>query len=349
MPRLTPPQATDPTLDARTDGIAVPVLCGFPPRLGVLTFDALGIHVTATEPFGVPWGAVTQVSASRGEVHLRAGARRVVLSVAVDRISEPALAGPLVRLLEAARAGTFDRSGSAFLEFRNASDRLRDEFHDEDDLFTPVVLGLVLVASVAACVAMAPHILALGTAPAVVNGIFVLDSRLSPLDPRSLLTGLGAAAMLSSLIVRAASRGQAAAWARGTLRGWHRGRAVSQVARGVLATIIHRPAIAAAVLLLGAALALPAARTLVVFDGSGVKVVRELPFLDEERSWRAVADISTIPAPFDRHPTGIAVVVRFADGLSITTLGHYLHGGTDKQLFDIARTWRDAAAERGGQ
>ena len=43
------------------------------------------------------------------------------------------------------------------------------------------------------------------------------------------------------------------------------------------------------------------------------------------------------------------VVVRFADGASITTLGHYLRGGTDKQFLDVARTWRDAATERRGQ
>ncbi|HEX4745109.1 MAG TPA: hypothetical protein VFW12_10640, partial [Candidatus Limnocylindria bacterium] len=112
----------------------------------------------------------------------------------------------------------------------------------------------------------------------------------------------------------------------------------------VLAMVVDRPAISAAVLLMGVALALPSARAVVVFDGSGVRVVRELPFLDDARPWQAVAEISAIPAPLDRHPSGVAVVVRFADGASFTTLGHILHGGTDKQFFDVARTWRDAAS-----
>lgn len=349
QPSLAAAPPPEPILGARTNGIAVPVFSGFPARLGQLTFDTLGIHVTSKEPFGVLWSAVTHVDARRGEVLIRTNARRLALTVAVDRVVEPALAGPLVRLLAEARGGSLERSGSALLEFRNAADRLREEFLDEDDLFTPGVIGLVLAASAATCVAVAPHILALGASPAVLNGVFVLDSPLSPLDPRSLLIGLAAAAMLTSLIVRVASRGQAVAWARGTLRGWHRGRPVSLAARGVLATIIHRPAISAAVLLLGVALALPTARTLVVFDGAGVKVVRELPFLDEERSWRAVADISAVPAPLDRHPSGVAVVVLFADGASISTLDRYIRGGTDKQFFDVARTWRAAATERGGQ
>ena len=121
----------------------------------MLTFDELGIHVTAKEPLGVPWSAVTHVGARRGQVLIRAGARRLVLAVAVDRIAEPALAGPLVRLLAEARGGSLDRSGSAVLDFHNVADRLRDEFMDEDDLFTPAVVGLVLAASAAACVAMA--------------------------------------------------------------------------------------------------------------------------------------------------------------------------------------------------
>jgi len=297
----------------------------------------------------VLWSAVTHVGARRGQVLIRTSARRLVLAVAVDRIAEPALAGPLVQLLAEARGGSLDRSGTALLDFRNAADRLREEFLDEDDLFTPAVVGLVLAASAAVCVAMAPYMLALGASPAVPNGVFVLESPLSPLDPRSLLIGLAAAALLASLIVRVASGGQAVAWARGTLRGWHRGRPVSLAARGVLATIVHRPAVSAAVLLLGVALALPAARTLVVFDSAGVRVVRELPFLDDERSWNAVADITAVPAPLDRHPSGVAVIVRFADGASISTLDSYVRGGTDKQLFDVARTWRTSATKRGSQ
>lgn len=343
--KVTP--APEPIFPERTNGITVEVFMGFPARPAVLTFDVFGVHVTGKEPFGVPWTAVTDVREQRGHVVIKTAKRRVALAVAIDGITEPALAAPLARLLAEARGGTQDRSGSAALDFRNASDRLHDEFADEDDVFTPAMVAVVFLACAAAGVMLVPHLLALGTAPAVPSGIFVLDSRLSPFDPRSLATGLAAAAMLSSLILRVAGGKHTLAWARGTLRGWHKDRPAALMARRLLAMIVHRPAISAAVLLLGAALALPSARTVVVFDGSGVRVVRELPFLDDERSWRAVADISAIPAPLDRHPSGVAVVVRFDDGASFTTLGHYLHGGTDKQFFDVARTWRDAAAGSG--
>ena len=338
-----------PTLDARTNGMTVRVYSGFPARPAVLTFDTIGVHVSGTKkPFGVPWSAVTDVRESRGQVLIRTAKARVALTVAIDGVTEPALAGPLARLLEHAREGTIDRSGSAALDFRNAADRLRDEFADEDDVFTPAVVGVVFLACAAVAVTLVPHLLAMGTAPAVPAGIFVLDSRLSPLDPRSLAIGLAAAALLTALIVRVADGKHTAAWARGTLRGWHRGgRPVTLLARRVLATFVQRPAISAAVLLLGAALALPSARTVVVFGDSGVRVVRELPFLDDDRPWGAVSEISAQPAPFDRHPSGVSVTVRFADGVSFTTLGHNLQGGTDKQFYDVARIWRDAAAGEG--
>ncbi|HEX4744944.1 MAG TPA: hypothetical protein VFW12_09800, partial [Candidatus Limnocylindria bacterium] len=284
----------------------VPVFRGFPARPGELSFDVVGLHVTGKEPFGVPWTAVTDVGERRGQVIVRTAAQRIVLAVTIDGVPEPELAKPLARLLAEARGGSLDRSGTAALDFSNAADRLRDEFADEDDVFTPAVVGLVFLACAAVCVLVVPHVLALGTAPAVPDGIFVVDSRLSPFDPRSLAAGLAAAAMLTSLIVRIAGGRHMLAWARGTLRGWHRGRPVTLVARRVLAMVVDRPAISAAVLLMGVALALPSARAVVVFDGSGVRVVRELPFLDDARPWQAVAEISAIPAPLDRHPSGVA-------------------------------------------
>ena len=336
--------AVEPVLEERTNGISVPVFRGFPARPGVLTFDAVGLHVTGKEPFGVPWTAVTDVRERRGQIDVRTATQRLALAVTIDGVPEPELGKPLARLLAEARGGSLDRSGTAALDFRNAADRLRDEFADEDDVFTPAVVALVFLACAAVCVMVLPHILAIGTAPAVPDGIFVVDSRLSPLDPRNLAAGLAAAAMLTSLIARIAGGRHMLAWARGTLRGWHRGHRVTLVGRRLLAMVVDRPAVSAAVLLLGVALALPSARAVVVFDGSGVRVVRELPFLDDARPWQAVEEIRAVPAPLDRHPSGVAVVVRFADGVSFTTLGHYLHGGTDKQFFDLARTWRDAAS-----
>ena len=45
--------------------------------------------------------------------------------------------------MKEASGGSLDLAGSSFLELQNATDSLRDHFHDEDDPLVPTVVGLV--------------------------------------------------------------------------------------------------------------------------------------------------------------------------------------------------------------
>jgi hypothetical protein len=53
--------------------------------------------------------------------------------------------------------------------------------------------------------------------------------------------------------------------------------------------------------------------------------------------------MTTVPAPTIQHFEGVAVVFRFADGGTVSTLDERLRGGTDKQLFASATAWRESA------
>ncbi len=103
------------------------------------------------------------------------------------------------------------------------------------------------------------------------------------------------------------------------------------------------PAVAAGLLLAAFLLSLPSAREETIIDQFGIRLNKELPFFDETRAWSEVTDISTVPAPVNQHPEGFAVVFRFENKSTVTTLGHDLRGGTDKQLQRRATEWRDAA------
>jgi len=86
-------------------------------------------------------------------------------------------------------------------------------------------------------------------------------------------------------------------------------------------------------------LAVPSLRVQTVIDGGGVHLVRPLPFFDDDRPWEAVTDITTVPAPTYQHFEGVAVIIHFEDGSTLSTLDGRLRGGTDKQLLASATAW----------
>ena len=69
--------------------------------------------------------------------------------------------------------------------------------------------------------------------------------------------------------------------------------------------------------------------------------VRKLPIFDDDRTWETVSDLKTVPAPTTQHFEGVAVIIRFEDGSTVSTLDGRLRGGTDKQLLASATLWRD--------
>ena len=321
-----------------------PIVMGYPEQKLQVTLEQLGFRIDGKEPIDVAWTDVREIKPRRGRVVVRTKGRPVAFGIPVEGVAEPTLAGPLARVVKEASGGSLDLAGSAFLELQNATDSLRDHFHDEDDPLVPTVVGLVFALAGLTFTALMPDALAIATRTPVAAGAYLLDYPLAGFDPRVLAAAFGLAAMLAAGIVRVAMGKSATAWARGTLRGWHEGgrRPIALVRRG-LAAIVLNPSIAAAVLLVAIVTCLPSARAQTIIDGSGFHIMRALPFFDDNKSWTSLKDMRTVPAPTVQHFEGVAVVFTFDDNSEITTLDAHLRGGTDKQLLTSAAEWKREA------
>jgi hypothetical protein len=321
-----------------------PIVMGYPEQKLQITLEQLGFRINAKEPIDVAWTDVRDIKTRRGRVVVRTKGRPVAFGIPVEGVAEPTLAGPLARVVKEASGGSLDLAGSSFLELQNATDSLRDHFHDEDDPLVPTVVGLVFGLAGLTFTALLPDALAIATRTPVAAGAYLLDYPLSGFDPRILAAAFAAAAMLAAGIVRVAMGKAATGWARGTLRGWHEGgrRPVALIRRG-LASIVLNPSIAAAVLLAAIVLCLPSARAQTIIDESGFHIIRAIPFFDDNRAWTTVKDMKTVPAPTLQHFEGVAVVFTFNDNSQITTLDAHLRGGTDKQLLTSATEWQRKA------
>ena len=318
-----------------------PIVMGYPEQKVQITLEQLGFRIDGKEPVDVAWTDVREIKSRRGRVVVRTKGRPVAFGIPVEGVAEPTLAGPLARVVKEASGGSLDLAGSSFLELQNATDSLRDHFHDEDDPLVPTVVGLVFVLAGLTFTAILPDALAIATRGAIAPGAFLLDYPLAGFDPRVLAAAFAAGAMLAAGIVRVAMGKSATAWARGTLRGWHEaGRRPIVLARRLLAAIVLNPAIAAAVLLAGVVLTLPSLRVQTVIDESGFHIMTPLPFFDDNRAWSSVTDVTTIDAPTTQHFEGVAVVFTFKDKGSLSTLDGRLRGGSDRQLVTSAEKWR---------
>jgi hypothetical protein len=322
-----------------------PIVMGYPEKKLQITLEQLGFRINAAEPIEFPWTNVKKIDVRRGRVIVRVkGERPIAFGIPVEGVAEPTLAGPLARVVREASGGSLDLAGSAFLELQNATDTLRDRYHDEDDPLIPTVVGLVFVLAGLTASALLPDMLAIATRSPTAPGAFLLDAPLALIDPRMLAGSFAIGAMLAAGVVRVAMGKAATAWARGTLRGWHpKGRRVVDLARRGLAAIVLGPAIAAAVLLISIVLSLPTTRVQTVIDQSGLHMMSWFPLFDDNRAWSTVTGIETVPAPTSLHFEGIAVVLTFSNHSPVSTLDWHLRGGTDKQLFDSANKWWDAA------
>src|SRR5437868_304171 len=321
-----------------------PIVMGYPEQKLQITLEQLGFRINSKEPIDVAWTSVRDIKTRRGRVVVRTKGRPVAFGIPVEGVAEPTLAGPLARVVKEASGGNLDLAGSSFLELQNATDSLRDHFHDEDDPLVPTVVGLVFTLAGLRFTALMPDALAIATRTPVASGAYLLDYPLAGFDPRILAAAFGLAAMLAAGIARVAVGKAATAWARGTLRGWHEGarRPVALLRRG-LAAIVLNPSIAAALLLAAIVTMLPSARAQTIIDESGFHIMRALPFFDDNRGWASVRDMTTVPAPTLQHFEGVAVVFTFTDGAQITTLDAHLRGGTDKQLLTSATEWQRQA------
>ena len=319
-----------------------PIVMGYPEKKLQITLEQLGFRINAEEPIDVAWTDVRDIKARRGRVVVRTKGRPIAFGIPVEGVSEPTLAGPLARVVKEASGGSLDLAGSSFLELQNATDSLRDHFHDEDDPLVPTVVGLVFGLAGLTFTAMLPDALAIATRSPIAPGSFLLDYPLSGIDPRVLAAAFAAAGMLAAGIVRVAMGKAATAWARGTLRGWHEaGRKPIDLARRALASIVLGPATAAAVLLVSIVLCLPSLRVQTIIDESGFHIMTMFPLFDDNRAWSSVTNVTEVSAPTTQHFEGIAVVFTFKDKGPVSTLDGRLRGGSDRQLITSAAKWRE--------
>jgi hypothetical protein len=318
-----------------------PIVMGYPEQKLQITLEQLGFRINAKEPIDVAWTGVRDIKTRRGRVVVRTKGRPVAFGIPVEGVAEPTLAGPLARVVKEASGGSLDLAGSSFLELQNATDSLRDHFHDEDDPLVPTVVGLVFALAGLTFTAILPDALAIATRSPIAPGAYLLDYPLSGFDPRVLAAAFAAAAMVAAGIVRVAMGKAATAWARGTLRGWHEGgRKPIVLARRALAAIVLNPSIAAAVLLAAVVVTLPSLRVQTIIDQSGFHITTPIPFFDDNRPWSSVTDVRTVDAPTTQHFEGVAVVFTFKDKGPLSTLDGRLRGGSDRQLVTSAEKWR---------
>src|SRR5947207_1629317 len=318
-----------------------PIVMGYPEQKLQITLEQLGFRINAKEPIDVAWTDVRDIKTRRGRVVVRTKGRPVAFGIPVEGVAEPTLAGPLARVVKEASGGSLDLAGSSFLELQNATDSLRDHFHDEDDPLVPTVVGLVFVLAGLTFTAILPDALAIATRGAIAPGAYLLDYPLAGFDPRVVAAAFAARALMAAGIVRVAMGKAATGWARGTLRGWHEaGRRPVLLARRALAAIVLNPSIAAAVLLAAVVLTLPSLRVQTVIAESGFHITTPIPFFDDNRPSASVTDVQVIDAPTTQHFEGVAVVFTFKDKGPLSTLDGRLRGGSDRQLVTSAEKWR---------
>src|SRR2546428_716683 len=342
-PRVVVPVA--PALPPSHVLLRGPIAMGLTESKQELTLEQLGFRINTKIPLDVAWTEVKEIKPRRGRVTIRARNQWIVFGVPVEGVVEPTLAGPLVRVIEEAKTGDLDLSGSAFLDLQRSTDALENHFHDEDDPIIPAIVALVFLLSGAAVAALLPEALVLSTRSAVAPDQFLVDSRLASIDPRILVAAFSLAAMLAAGVVRIAIGQTGGIWARGTLRRRHPDRfgRTGHLARAGLARIVLSPAVAAGLPPPAFLPSLPSAREETIIHPLRTRPDKELAVLAPTPRWSEVTDISTVPAPVNQHPEGFAVVFRFENKSTVTTLGHDLRGGTDKQLQRRATEWRDAA------
>ena len=78
------------------------------------------------------------------------------------------------------------------------------------------------------------------------------------------------------------------------------------------------------------------ASTLVI-DSDGLREVVPLPIVGIDKKWSEVTDVQKSQGPGRLEGFGVTVI--FSGGRWVTTIDHYVAGGTDGQLLKAATSW----------
>lgn len=343
-PRLSPAAPLPPVVAARPDALlrrAVLVREGRRQVAGLLEIGPAGIRLTAG---GIPrtlgWSGISAASAMRGEVMIDTPHQRWQLALSVEGVAEPALAPYLAAILEEGLRGDIDPVGGALHELANASDRVIDTFGDADDPIVPFAVGSCTLLAGALITVMLPVAVEIAARRGVAPGSFAIDPRLSSLDPRALVAAAALAAALASWSARYALGEAAAAWARGTLRGWHRNSSSAErLARRLVANALLAPGRIAAAGLVAVLLLLPSAAARTTVDAGGIHQRYGVPFFVVDHAWVEVVEVVPVAVGIGERAEGFATTFVLVNGTRISTRGQDLSGGAERQLFERARAW----------
>lgn len=343
-PRLAPAAPLPPVVAARPDALlrqAVLVRDGRRHVDGLLEIGPAGVRLTVGgTPRTLGWSGISAARATQGEVVIETPHQRWCLSLSVAGIAEPALAPLLAAILAEGLRGAIDPVGGALHELANASDRVIDTFGDADDPIVPLAVGSFTLLAAALLAVVLPVVAEIAARRGVTPGSFAIDPRISALDPRALIAAAALAAALASWSARYALGEAAAAWARGTLRDWHRNaNPAERLIRRLIARALLIPGRIAAVGLVALLLLIPSAAARTTIDASGIHQRFGLPLIAVDRSWREVVEVVPVAVGIGERAEGFATTFVLVDGTRISTRGSDLAGGSERQFFESARSW----------
>ncbi len=331
----------DPVLLARPGALvrqAVRIHDGLREHDALCELEATGLRITDRRSRRhIAWPDARSVVADRGRVRIVSPSGPIVLSIALDGVTEPCLAPFFARVIADGRSGAFDPTG-ALHELTLAIDRTTEGFTDADDPVVPLatggfaaMAGVILLGAVPLGLQLAARI----TPPA---GAFAILPHLAWFDPRVVVAAFAGGAALAAVVARVALGPAAVAWARGTLRGWHYNAAgLEDLVRRAVARLVLFPGIVALIAAAALLVAVPSAFARTVVDADGLHAASGLPLLSTEVGWAAVTDVVPVAVGFVERPEGFVTTLVLADGSRVSTRGRDLVGGSERAFYDFSR------------
>jgi len=317
---------------------AIRVRVGRRDRTALCLVDGSGVHISGAIERFIPWPDLRSITVKRDRIAIGSPGGDIDLAVAPDGVSEPGLAPLFARVLEEGRAGELEPTG-ALHELALGNDKTVETFADADDPMVPIVVGgfalvaaIMLGAAVPMIVVLASHL------QGVPRGTFAILPRVASFDPRVVVAAFASAVALASAAGRLALGPSLDAWARGTLRGWHRsGQRSETAARRTGAWLVLQAGRAGLVAAVALVTLVPAVFARTTLDPQGIHDASGLPFISQERSWTQLADVTSVTVGLGERAEGFDVQLVLSDGSTISTRGRDLIGGTERALYDFAR------------
>ena len=317
---------------------AIRVREGWRDRDALCEVDGSGVHFSGAIERFIPWPDLRSITVKGDRIAIVSPSGTIDLAVAPDGVSEPGLAPLFARVLEEGRAGELEPTG-ALHELALGNDKTVETFADADDPVVPIVVGaFALIAAIMLGAAIPMIVVLIAHLQSVPLGTFAILPRVASFDPRVIVAAFASAIALASAAGRLALGPSLDAWARGTLRGWHRNtQRFEAAARRTGAWLMLRPGQAGLVAAVALVTLLPAMFARTTLDPQGIHDASGLPFISQERSWTQLADVTSVPVGLGERVEGFDVQLVLSDGSTISTRGRDLIGGTERALYDFAQ------------